>query len=80
MEEEKVTQRRVPQYEVIQREAGGMSGWKGDSPIVHLDITKLQGLGWAPKTSIAIGIRKTVRYLLEHPEVFESRLNVDKKA
>ena len=28
MEEEKVTQRRVPQYEVIQREAGGMSGWK----------------------------------------------------
>ena len=50
---------------------GGARGWKGDSPLVHLDITKLQKLGWSPKTSIEEGIRRTVRYLKEHPEVLE---------
>ncbi|MEK6921012.1 MAG: NAD-dependent epimerase/dehydratase family protein, partial [Nanoarchaeota archaeon] len=51
--------------------AGGARGWKGDSPLVHLDITKLQKLGWSPKTSIEEGIRKTVRYLKQHPEALE---------
>ncbi|MFA6889314.1 MAG: NAD-dependent epimerase/dehydratase family protein [Candidatus Woesearchaeota archaeon] len=52
---------------------GGVRGWKGDSPLVHLDITKLQSLGWQPKTSIEEGIRKTVRYLLEHPETLNRK-------
>jgi len=50
---------------------GGVRGWKGDSPIVHLDITKLKNLGWQPKTSIEEGIRRTVRYLVQNPEALE---------
>jgi nucleoside-diphosphate-sugar epimerase len=38
---------------------------------VHLDITKLQNLGWQPKMSIEDGIRKTVKYLLQHPEALQ---------
>lgn len=50
---------------------GGVRGWKGDSPLVHLDIGKLQKLGWCPKTSIEEGIRRTVRYLKENPQALE---------
>lgn len=50
---------------------GGTRGWLGDSPFVHLDITKLKRLGWQPKTPIEEGIRKTTRYLLQHPETLE---------
>ncbi len=52
---------------------GGSRGWKGDSPLVHLDITKLQTLGWSPKTSIEEGIRRTVLYLKENPELLERK-------
>ena len=50
---------------------GGSRGWKGDAPLVHLDISKLQKLGWKPKTPIEEGVRKTVKYLMENPEAFE---------
>jgi UDP-glucose 4-epimerase len=50
---------------------GGSRGWKGDSPLVHLDVSKLEKLGWKPKTSIEEGIRNTVKYLMENPEAFE---------
>ncbi len=52
---------------------GGIRGWKGDSPLVHLDIKKLQNLGWQPKTSIEEGIRRTVRYLLQNPEALQRK-------
>lgn len=44
-------------------------GWPGDSPIVRLDTKKIQQFGWTPVTSIEDGIRDTVRYLREHPEL-----------
>lgn len=44
-------------------------GWKGDSPVVKLDTTKIKQSGWMPETSIEDGIRDTVRYLVEHPEL-----------
>lgn len=50
---------------------GGERGWLGDSPFVHLDISRLQKAGWSPKTSIEEGIRKTVQYLIENPESLE---------
>ena len=28
---------------------GGKSGWVGDAPIVHFDISKINKLGWKPK-------------------------------
>lgn len=45
---------------------GGVRGWIGDSPIVRLDISKVQSLGWTPRVSIEEGIRQTVTYLQGH--------------
>ena len=45
--------------------SGGEVGWKGDQKLVLLSTDRIRKLGWAPKTSIADGIRKTVRYLME---------------
>ncbi len=38
-------------------------GWVGDNPLIHLDITKIQSLGWEPKFSIEDGVRDTVKFL-----------------
>jgi len=51
------------------RFAGGARGWVGDSPLVLLDTTRLKRMGWKPLISLEEGIRRTVRYLLEHPEM-----------
>jgi UDP-glucose 4-epimerase len=54
--------------------AGGQRGWVGDSPLVHLDTTKLKAMGWQPKVSIEEGIRRTARFLRENPFLlFERR-------
>jgi UDP-glucose 4-epimerase len=53
--------------------AGGQRGWVGDSPLVHLDTTKLKALGWQPETSIEEGIRRTTRYLRENPFLLQAR-------
>lgn len=55
------------------RTTGGSRGWVGDAPFVHLDTAKLKALGWRPEVSIEQGIRNTVRYLKQHPELFENR-------
>jgi UDP-glucose 4-epimerase len=52
---------------------GGERGWIGDSPFVHLDTARLNALGWKPRTSIEDGVRSTVRYLLNNPEIFQKR-------
>lgn len=51
--------------------AGGMRGWLGDSPLVHLDTSKIKNLGWKPETSIEEGIRRTVRYLKANPHLLQ---------
>jgi len=53
--------------------AGGRRGWVGDSPLVHLDTTRIKALGWQPETSIEDGIRRTVRYLRDHPHLLQAR-------
>jgi UDP-glucose 4-epimerase len=52
---------------------GSVRGWIGDSPLVHLDTSRMKKLGWRPETSIEEGIRKTIRFLREHPHIFEER-------
>ena len=47
---------------------GGERGWIGDSPLVSLDVRKLNNKGWIAKTGLEEGIRKTTRYLLDNPE------------
>jgi len=41
-------------------------GWVGDSPLVHLDTSRLRSLGWSSTISIPESLRRTVRYLKEH--------------
>jgi len=45
-------------------------GWIGDNPLIHLDTTKIQALGWAPKHSIQEGVRDTVRFLRNNHNLF----------
>ena len=45
---------------------GGIRGWIGDSPLVHLNTNKAKEYGWIPTVKIEDGIRETVRYLLEN--------------
>jgi UDP-glucose 4-epimerase len=55
------------------RYTGGPRGWLGDSPFVHLDISKLQSIGFRPRISIEEGVRRTVRYLMNNPWILEAR-------
>ncbi|MCZ2207562.1 NAD-dependent epimerase/dehydratase family protein [Cylindrospermopsis raciborskii] len=53
--------------------SGGDRGWIGDNPFIHLDVSKIQALGWEPKLSIQEGVIKTVQYLRANEWVFEVR-------
>lgn len=53
---------------------GGIRGWIGDSPFVHLDVSKLGSAGFRPEISIEEGIRRTARYLLDNPWILDARL------
>lgn len=52
---------------------GGVRGWLGDSPFVHLDISKIKGAGFEPNVTIEEGIRRTVRYLLANQWLLNDR-------
>jgi UDP-glucose 4-epimerase len=56
------------------RFTGGLRGWLGDSPFVHLDISRIEACGFSPRISIREGIRRTVRYLLANRWILESRV------
>jgi UDP-glucose 4-epimerase len=49
---------------VKRRYTGGPRGWIGDNPVVHLDITRLKSLGWAPKVSADEAIARTARWAI----------------
>lgn len=53
---------------------GGARGWLGDSPLIHLDCTRIRALGWQPTVSIADGIRRTVDWLQQNPWALEERV------
>lgn len=53
--------------------AGGKRGWVGDSPLVHLDTSRIKSLGWRPMTSIEESIRRTVRFLVANPALLDAR-------
>jgi UDP-glucose 4-epimerase len=42
---------------------GGERGWAGDSPLIHLDTTKIRALGWAPSLTIRESVIKTLEWL-----------------
>jgi len=45
------------------RYSGGRRGWVGDSPLIHLDCSRIRALGWKPRRTIEEGVRLTLRYL-----------------
>lgn len=45
---------------------GGTRGWPGDSPLIHLDCSRLRATGWEPSCSIEEAIVRTVRWLDEN--------------
>jgi len=42
---------------------GGRRGWVGDSPLIHLDTSRIRGLGWAPRLTIREALQHTVSWL-----------------
>jgi UDP-glucose 4-epimerase len=60
-------------HNVKYRFSGGSRGWIGDSPFVHLDITRLQKLGWTPKISIEEGVKRTIKYLMDNHDLLGRR-------
>jgi UDP-glucose 4-epimerase len=49
------------------RYTGGPRGWPGDSPTIHLDVGRLQALGWRPRVGLREAVLRTVDYLQANP-------------
>jgi UDP-glucose 4-epimerase len=52
---------------------GGIRGWPGDSPLIHLDCARIRSLGWKPTLTIRDAIRRTVDWLERNPIFLEER-------
>jgi UDP-glucose 4-epimerase len=52
---------------------GGERGWVGDSPLIHLDCSRLRAFGWKPTLSIAEGVDRTLQWLDENDWIFSAR-------
>ena len=48
---------------------GGTRGWKGDSPLIHLDTARIRALGWSPQVSIVDAVARTLDWFESHPEM-----------
>jgi UDP-glucose 4-epimerase len=53
--------------------AGGVRGWVGDSPLIHLDCSRLRARGWRPKLSIDEAVGQTLRWFDDNLWIFEAR-------
>ena len=48
---------------------GGERGWAGDSPLIHLDTTRIRALGWAPTRTIQESIVTTLDWFAQEPAI-----------
>jgi UDP-glucose 4-epimerase len=46
---------------------GGERGWPGDSPLIHLDCSRIRALGWKPTVTIPEAIVRTLDWLEANP-------------
>ena len=53
--------------------SGGRQGWIGDNPLIHLDISRIRGLGWQPNKRIREALELTVDWLAANRWVFATR-------
>jgi UDP-glucose 4-epimerase len=49
---------------------GGRRGWTGDSPLIHLDTTRIRSLGWEPRLTIREAIVRTLQWLSTNEDVW----------
>jgi UDP-glucose 4-epimerase len=52
---------------------GGTRGWVGDSPLIHLDCSRVRALGWLPRLTIAESVQRTLDWLAQNEWVYASR-------
>ena len=52
---------------------GGVRGWLGDSPLIHLDCERIRSLGWRPTLPIRDAIKRTVDWLEQNPSFLDER-------
>ena len=50
---------------------GGERGWPGDSPLIHLDCSRIRETGWAPELSIREAIERTLAWFDQNEWLFE---------
>jgi len=53
---------------------GGRRGWTGDSPLIHLDTSRIRALGWEPRLTIRESVARTVRWLAQSEYAWRDRL------
>ena len=58
--------------EPVLEHTGGRRGWPGDSPLIHLDCTRIRALGWAPSVAIREAIVRTLDWLGANQHVVEA--------
>jgi UDP-glucose 4-epimerase len=47
-------------------------GWIGDNPIILLDTTKANSIGWKPKIGIEDAVRDTANWIIQNPWVLDN--------
>jgi UDP-glucose 4-epimerase len=47
--------------------SGGKRGWAGDSPLIHLDCSRIRSLGWQPTLTIREAIVRTLEWFDANP-------------
>ena len=52
--------------------AGGRRGWAGDSPLIHLDCSRMRGLGWKPTLTIRESVARTLEWFDANPYAFDA--------
>jgi UDP-glucose 4-epimerase len=55
---------------------GGRRGWVGDSPLIHLDTTKIRALGWKPELTIPQALARTVAWLQDNEYAWREEAGV----
>jgi UDP-glucose 4-epimerase len=50
---------------------GGLRGWPGDSPLIHLDCSRIRALGWKPTLDIRESIVRTLEWLDANPYAWQ---------
>ena len=56
---------------------GGRRGWVGDSPLIHLDTSRIRGLGWAPTLTIEQSVVRTLEWFDANDYAWRDRLLAD---